>query len=86
MMAITSDEVTEYLGGLDPEILREMVYQTAQSHVRVCELTSVVGGCAHTDAETIRERVEDLSPKAMTAILVPITWMAVDLHRRIGNR
>ncbi|HEX6301351.1 MAG TPA: hypothetical protein VF148_12860 [Acidimicrobiia bacterium] len=61
-----------------------MVYQVAQSHVRVCELTSLVGDCAHIGVDAIRDRVEDLDPEQMAAILAPTAWMAVDLHRRIG--
>ncbi|MFP3882825.1 MAG: hypothetical protein ACLFWH_10975 [Actinomycetota bacterium] len=85
MTGTTPQEVQKSLEALDRGTLREMVYQVAQSHIRVCELTSRVGDCAHIGRDEIRERVEDLELDQMTAILAPTAWMAVDLHRRIGT-
>lgn len=85
MTGTTPHEIERSLGDLDQETLREMVYQVAQSHIRVCELTSRVGDCSHIGRDEIRERVEDLELDQMAAILAPTAWMAVDLHRRIGT-
>lgn len=85
MTGTTPREIERSLEDLDQETLREMVYQVAQSHIRVCELTSRVGDCSHIGRDEIRERVEDLELDRMTAILAPTAWMAVDLHRRIGT-
>lgn len=84
MTGTTPHEIERSLEDLDQETLREMVYQVAQSHIRVCELTSRVGDCAHIGRDEIRKRVEGLELDQMTAILAPTAWMAVDLHRRIG--
>lgn len=85
MTGTTPREIEKSLEDLDQETLREMVYQVAQSHIRVCELTSRVGDCSHIGRDEIRERVEDLELDQMAAILAPTAWMAVDLHRRIGT-
>lgn len=85
MTGTTPHEIARSLEDLDQETLREMVYQVAQSHIRVCELTSRVGDCSHIARDEIRERVEDLELDQMASILAPTAWMAVDLHRRIGT-
>lgn len=85
MISTTPQEVQKSLENLDRETLQEMVYQVAQSHIRICELTSQVGDCAHIGRDEIHERVEDLDLGQMTAILAPTAWLAVDLHRRIGT-
>lgn len=84
MTGTTPHEIEKSLRDLDQETLREMVYQVARSHIRVCELTSQVGDCAHIGVDEIRGRVKDLDFDQMTAILAPTAWRAVDLHRRIG--
>lgn len=86
MTVTTLHEVEESLRALDPGTLREMVYQTARSHIDVCQLTSQVGGCAHVSAEETRDRVDALSVAEMAGILAPTAWMSIDLHRRLGDR
>ncbi|MEX0796320.1 MAG: hypothetical protein WD274_06470 [Acidimicrobiia bacterium] len=86
MTVTTLHEVEESLRALDPETLREMVYQTARSHINVCQLTSQVGGCAHINGEETRDRVDALSVAEMAGILAPTAWMSIDLHRRLGDR
>jgi hypothetical protein len=86
-MAVTTlHEVEETLQELDPDTLREMVYQTARSHINVCQLTSQLGGCAHVGAEETRDRVGGLSVAELAGLLAPTAWMSIDLHRRLGDR
>ena len=85
MTVTTLHEVEESLRALGSDTLREMVYQTARSHINVCQLTSQVGGCAHIDAEETRDRVEALSVAEMAGILAPTAWMSIDLYRRLGD-
>ncbi|GEM_PF-2884604 len=84
MQVTTLPGVEEKLQEVDPETLREMVYQIANSHITVCGLTSKIGGCAHVTAEETRDRVDKLSVAQLAAILAPSAWMSIDLHRRIG--
>jgi hypothetical protein len=85
MTVTTLHEVEESLRAVDPDTLREMVYQAAHSHSTICQLTSQIGGCAHISAGETRDRVEGLSVAELAAILAPTAWMSVDLHRRIGG-
>jgi hypothetical protein len=85
-MQVTDLPVVEAkLQDVDPETLREMVYQIAHSHVTVCELTSKIGGCAHVTAEETRRRVDTLTVDQLAVILAPSAWMSIDLHRTIGG-
>jgi hypothetical protein len=85
MTVTTLHEVEESLQALDPDKLREMVYQTARSHINVCQLTSQLGGCAHTSADETQDRVAALSVAELAALLAPTAWMSIDLHRRLGD-
>jgi len=85
MTVTTLHEVEESLRGVDPDTLREMVYQTAHSHITVCQLTSTIGDCAHISTEETRDGVGGLSVAEMAAILAPTAWMSIDLHQRIGG-
>lgn len=84
MEVTTLHEIEESLRALDPDTLREMVYQAARSHITVCGLTSKVGGCAHIESDETRDRVDALSVPQLAAILAPTAWMSIDLHRRLG--
>jgi hypothetical protein len=81
----TLHEIEESLRGVDPDRLREMVYQEAVSRITVCQLTSQIGGCAHTDIGEIRERVDALSVADLVGVLAPTAWLSIDLHRRLGD-
>jgi len=85
MSVTTLHEVEETLRQVDPETLREMVYQLAHSHIEVCGLTSRIGGCAHVDPDETRDRVGRLSVAQLAELLAPSAWLAIDLHRRIGG-
>jgi hypothetical protein len=84
-MVTTLHETEESLRGVDPDSLREMVYQAARSHIGVCQLTSQTGGCAHISPDETRGRVDALSVAEMADILAPTAWIAVELHRRLGG-
>jgi hypothetical protein len=85
-MAVTTlHEVEASLRAFDAETLREMVYQTARSHIHVCQLTSQVGGCAHISEDETRDRIDGMSVGELAAVLAPIAWISIDLHRRLGN-
>ncbi len=75
------EEIDERLRGADPEVLREMVFWTAHSHIAVCELTSREGECSHVEASVTRERLDSLSVPEMTSILAPVAWLAIDVDR-----
>jgi hypothetical protein len=81
----TLPEVEESVRALDPDTLREMVYQTACSHISVCQLTSQIGGCAHLSLDETRDRVDALSVAELASVLAPTAWMSIDLHRRLGG-
>jgi hypothetical protein len=81
----TLHEIEESLRQLDPDTLREMVFQTAHSHSTVCELTSQIGGCSHIGQEETRDRVGGLSVAALAAILAPVAWVSIHLHDRVGG-
>jgi hypothetical protein len=85
MNVTTLHEIEEVLSHVDPDTLREMVFQTAHSHSTVCELTSQIGGCAHIGPDETRDRVDGLSVAQLTAILAPLAWVSIDLHHRIGG-
>jgi hypothetical protein len=85
MKVTTLHEVEEALRELDPDTLREMVFQTARAHAHVCELTSKIGDCAHIGADEMRDRVDALSSAELSAVLAPTAWVAVDLHHRLGD-
>lgn len=85
MTVTTLHEVEESLRALDPDTLREMVYQTARSHINVCQLTSQVGGCAHISDDETRDRVESMSVGELAAVLGPTAWISIDLHQRLGG-
>jgi hypothetical protein len=85
MTVTTLHEVEESLRHVDHETLREMAYQTARSHISVCELTSQVGDCAHISADETRDRVDALTNEQLAALLAPMAWMSIDLHGRIGG-
>jgi hypothetical protein len=85
MTVTTLHEVEENLRQIDPDTLREMVSQTARSHITVCELTSQIGGCAHISSEETRERVDGLSVAELAGILAPTAWLSLDLHRRLAG-
>ncbi|MFP3881763.1 MAG: hypothetical protein ACLFWH_05540 [Actinomycetota bacterium] len=85
MTVTTLHEVEESLRALDPDTLREMVYQTARSHINVCQLTSQVGGCAHISDDETRDRVEAMSVGELAAVLAPTAWISIDLHQRLGG-
>jgi hypothetical protein len=84
-MVTTLHETEESLRGVDPDTLREMVYQAARSHITVCQLTSQIGGCAHTSADETRDRVDALSVGEMASVLAPTAWISIELHRRLGG-
>lgn len=86
MTVTTLHEVEESLRRMDPDTLREMVFQAAHSHITICELTSRVGGCSHVEADETRDRVNSLTIAQIAAILAPTVWMSIDLHQRIGSR
>ena len=86
MTVTTLHEVEESLRALDPDTLREMAYQTARSHISVCQLTSQIGGCSHISGEETRDRVDALSVAELAAVVAPTAWMSIDLHRRLGDR
>lgn len=81
----TLHEVEEELRKMDPDTLREMVFQAAESHMRFCRLTSKVGDCAHIDPNETRDRVGALEVNELASILAPTAWLAIDLHHRIGT-
>lgn len=85
MTVTTLHEVEEFLRALDPDILREMVYQTARSHINVCQLTSQVGGCAHITDDETRDRVGAMSVGELAAVLAPTAWISIDLHQSLGG-
>lgn len=85
MTVSTLHEVEESLRALDPDTLREMVYQTARSHINVCQLTSQIGGCAHINADETRDRVDALSVGELADVPAPTAWMSIHLHRRLGD-
>jgi hypothetical protein len=85
MIATTLPEVEESLRALDADTLREMMAGLARSHVAVCELTSRIGGCAHTDPEEIRDRIDRLTVEELVERMAPVIWPALDLHRRAGG-
>lgn len=85
MNVTTLHETEEALRGMDPDTLREMVFQAAHSHITICELTSRVGGCAHIEPDETRDRVDGLTVAQLAAILAPTAWMSIDLHQRIGG-
>jgi hypothetical protein len=80
----TLHEVEEALRNVDPDTLREMAFQAAESHMRFCRLTSKVGGCAHIAPDETRDRVGALEINELASILAPTAWLAVDLHHRVG--
>lgn len=84
MQVTTMTEIEEALGGVDPDTLREMAYRMALSHVALCETTSQIGDCAHTDPEMIRDRIEGLERAKLISLLAPHAWLAVDIHHRLG--
>ena len=84
MKITTLHQVEESLREVDPETLREMAYRAAHSHINVCELTSRVGGCAHINADDMRDRVEGLTVGQLAALLAPSAWLSIDLHQRLG--
>jgi hypothetical protein len=79
----TLHEIEESLRNVEPDTLREMAYQTAQSHVAVCGLTSQIGDCAHIDMEEIRDRVGGLTGSQLAAILAPTAWLSIEIHRNL---
>jgi hypothetical protein len=85
MIATTLPEIEESLRVLDTETLREMMTGLARSHREVCELTSRIGGCAHTDPGELRDRIDRLSVDELVERIAPMIWPALDLHRRIGG-
>jgi hypothetical protein len=85
MTVTTLHEVEESLRQMDPETLREMVFQSAHSHITLCELTSQLGDCAHIAPEETRDRVDGLTVAQLAAILAPTVWISIDLHQRIGG-
>lgn len=81
----TLHEIEESLRHVDPETLREMAYQTAHSHVTVCELTSSIGDCAHIEPDDIRDRIGALTSNQLAAILAPPAWLSVEMHRELAG-
>lgn len=71
MTVTTLREVEETLRALDPDPLREKVFQTARSHINLCQLTSQVGGCAHISDHETRDRVDAMSVGELAAVLAP---------------
>lgn len=85
MTVTTLHEVEQSLRAVDPDTLREMVYQTARSDIHVCQLTSQVGGCAHISDDETRDRVDAMSAGELAAVLAPTAWISIDLHQRLGG-
>lgn len=85
MTVTTLHEVEESLRQMDPDTLREMVFQAAHSHITLCELTSRIGDCAHIQPEETRDRVDGLTVAQLASILAPTVWISIDLHQRIGG-
>lgn len=85
MTVTTLHEVEESLRALDPDTLREMVYQTARTHINVCQLTSQIGGCAHLSDDETRDRVDAMSVGELATVLAPTAWISIDLHQRLGG-
>lgn len=85
MSVVTLHEVEEAVRRIEPDTLREMVFQVAHGHTTVCELTSRIGDCAHIDSNEIRDRVDALTVAQLAAILAPSAWMSIDLHRRVSD-
>lgn len=84
-MVTTLHETEESLRALDPDTLREMVYQAARSHIALCQLTSQMGECAHINADDTRDRVDALSVAEMADIIGPTAWISIELHKRLGG-
>lgn len=80
MRVTTLHEVEEALGGIDPETLQEMAYRISMSHLHVCNLTSKIGGCAHTDEDTIRDRVDGLNHEELVALVAPTIWASAHIQ------
>lgn len=84
MQVTTMAEIEDALEGIDPDTLREMAYRLALSHVALCETTSRIGDCAHTDEAAIRDRIESLERSKLISLLAPHAWLSVDIHHRLG--
>lgn len=84
-MVTTLQETEELLRGIDPDSLREMVYEVAHSHSSVCQLTSQVGGSAHIGADETRDRINALTVSEMAGILAPTVWISLRLDGLLGR-
>jgi hypothetical protein len=85
MQVSTLQQVEERLREVDPDILREMAFQTARSHARICGFTSQIGDCAHVESDETKDRIGQLTVAELATLLAPTTWVSIDLHNRIGT-
>ena len=85
MQVVTLEEVDEALRATDPDTLREMAHQLAQSHVTVCGLTSRAGDCSHIADHETRARIDELDPAQLASLLAPVAWLSLDVHSRLSR-
>jgi hypothetical protein len=80
MQKTTFREVQEALRTIDPDILREIARQLAESHVTVCGLTSQEGDCSHITGGETRARIDKLSLTQLADLVAPTVWISTELH------
>lgn len=78
-------EVEKALGAGDPDTLKEMARRLAHNHVSLCGLTSKEGDCSHISAQETEDRIDELDPLQLAALLAPVAWISIGLHTELGH-